>query len=115
MSTSPQPWSLEVYVGRMVKDLMASPSLPGPGGSALAWDVTCWDSFAPSNIGLSSSQVGKVADTAGIRKRETYREIANCPYVQPIAFKTTGTFGQDAYYITFSYSYTQHNYISLEI
>ena len=69
---------------------------PWSRGRALVWDVTCWDSFAPSNITLSSTQAGKLADAAAIKKRETYQEMATCHHFQPIAFETTGAFGQDA-------------------
>ena len=41
--------------------------------------------------------MGKLADTAAIKKRETYQEIATCHHIfQPIAFETTDAFGQDA-------------------
>ena len=69
---------------------------PWSRGRALVWDVTCWDSFAPSNLTLSSTQAGKLADAAAIKKRETYQEMATCHHFQPISFETTGAFGRDA-------------------
>lgn len=41
---------------------------PWASGQLLVWDVTCWDSFAPSYISLSSSGAGLVAERAARRK-----------------------------------------------
>ena len=48
-------------------------------------------------ITLSSTQVGKLADSAAVKKRENYQEIATCHHIfLPIALETTGAFGQVA-------------------
>ena len=69
---------------------------PWSKGRALVWDVTCWDSFATSNTAMSSSHAGRLADFAATRKRETYKELSISHHFQPIAFESTGAFGQDA-------------------
>ena len=48
---------------------------PRSNGRALVWDTTCWDSFAPFHIHMSSARAGKLADHAADRKRETYRDL----------------------------------------
>ena len=70
--------------------------IPWARGHALVWDVTCWDSFAPSNIHLSSSRAGLLADHAATKKRALYAELSTCHHFLPIAFESTGAFGQDA-------------------
>ena len=70
--------------------------IPWARGRALVWDVTCWDSFAPSNIHLSSSRVGLLADHAATRKRALYAELSTCYHFLVIAFASTGAFGHDA-------------------
>ena len=70
--------------------------IPWARGRALVWDVTCWDSFAPSNIHLSSSRAGLVTDHAATKKRALYAELSTCHHFLPIAFESTGAFGQDA-------------------
>ena len=69
--------------------------IPWAEGRALVWDVTCWDSFAPSNIQMSSSRLGLLA-IAATKKRDLYVELSICHIFQPIAFESTGVFGQDA-------------------
>ena len=69
---------------------------PWANGRALVWDVTCWDSFAPSHIHMSSARAGMLADHAADRKRETYRDLLPSHCFMPIALESTGVFGQDA-------------------
>ena len=70
--------------------------IPWAKGHALVWDVTCWNSFAPSNIQMSSSRLGLLANQAATKKRDLYAELSICHIFQPIAFESTGVFGQDA-------------------
>ena len=70
--------------------------VPWANGRTLVWDVTCWDSFAPSNISKTSTQAGSLANFAASRKRALYDELAVTHIFQPIAFESTGVFGQDA-------------------
>jgi hypothetical protein len=59
------------------------------------WDVTYWDSFAANKIGMASSQAGSLANFAAFRKRALYDELSATHTFQPIAFKSTGVFGED--------------------
>ena len=69
---------------------------PWSRGKALVWDATCHDSFAASNISLSSSKAGAVADKAAAAKRNLYRDLCTSHHFVPVAFETTGVFGKDA-------------------
>ena len=68
--------------------------IPWAKGRALVWDVKCWDSFASSNIQMSSSQHELLANHAATKKRDLYGELFHI--FQPITFESTGVFGQDA-------------------
>ena len=68
---------------------------PWAKGRALVWDVTCWDSYAPSNITMASSAAGSVANLAASKKRNLYNELSINHHFQPIAFESTGAFGSD--------------------
>jgi hypothetical protein len=68
---------------------------PWANGQPLVWDVTCWDSFAPSYISLSSSGAGLVAERAARRKRDVYKDLPANHIFIPIAFESTGVFGND--------------------
>ena len=46
--------------------------IPWSRGNALFWDTTCNDSFAPSNLSLSSARAGAVADGAATTKCQVY-------------------------------------------
>ena len=81
--------------------------IPWAKGRTLVWDVTCWDSFAPSNIRMSSSRAGSLADHAAERKRSLYEELSITHIFQPIAFESTGVFGQDA--LDFFYDLAQRS------
>ena len=70
--------------------------VPWANGRTLVWDVTCWDSLAPSNISMASSQAGSLANFAASKKRALYDELAITHIFQLIAFESTGVFGQDA-------------------
>ena len=75
---------------------MFHPVTPWAKGRALVWDVTCWDSYAPSNITMASREAGSVANLAASKKRNLYNELSNNHHFQPIAFESTGAFGSDA-------------------
>ena len=70
--------------------------IPWAKGRALVWDVTCWDSLAPSYIHWSSTGCGLVADYAATKKCNLYKELSHSHWFQPIAFESLGTFGRDA-------------------
>ena len=70
--------------------------IPWANGRSLVWDATCWDTFAPSYIHLSSSTAGSVADLAAAKECSIYQEISHTHIFVPVAFETAGTFGKDA-------------------
>ena len=61
-------------------------------GQPLAWDVTVWDTFAVSNLYLSSAGVGQVADMAARRKIDLYRNVVLSHHFVPWAFESSGVF-----------------------
>ena len=65
-------------------------------GKLLVWNVTCWDSFTPININLSSTGTGLLANHATAKKRRLYQELTTCHRFVPIAFESTDAFGKDA-------------------
>ena len=70
--------------------------IPWKRGRALAWDVTCWDTFAPSYTSHSSSGAGTVANLAEARKMAIYSNLNQTHHFVPIGFETTGVFGDGA-------------------
>ena len=66
--------------------------IPWSRGRSLVWDVTVYDSFAPSNIGLSSHGAGRLADQAARQKLDRYKElmITTSHCFVPLAVETTG-------------------------
>ena len=38
--------------------------IPWKRGQSLTWDVTCWDTLAPSHVPGAASEVGKIANQA---------------------------------------------------
>ena len=88
-----EPWDLCRRDGKRPDGLSI---IPWARGRTLVWDVTCWDSFAPSNIHLSSSRAGLLADHAATKKRVLYAKLSTCPHFLPNAFESTGALGQDA-------------------
>ena len=70
--------------------------IPWSRGKALVWDVTCHDSFAPSNLPFSSTKAGAVADRAASSKCRLYEELCLSYCFVPIAIESTGVFGRDA-------------------
>ncbi|XP_055349888.1 uncharacterized protein LOC129596587 [Paramacrobiotus metropolitanus] len=67
--------------------------LPWRNGRRLAWDVTCVDSFALSNVISSSTKAGEAARKAEEEKRRKYDYLANEYDFEPLAFETSGVTG----------------------
>ena len=61
-------------------------------GQSLAWDVTCWDTLAPSYLGSTPSGAAKIANQAESRKNTLYHEIALFHLFVPIEFESLGVF-----------------------
>ena len=69
---------------------------PWSNGHPLVWDVTCWDTFAPSYIVYSATGAGVLVDVAGHRKKVTYEEISQSHIFELLAFETSGSMGKDS-------------------
>ena len=61
----------------------------------LAWDSTCVDTVAPSNVGHSVAFAGKSANVAEAAKMEKYRELINRIIFVPLGFETIGGWGSE--------------------
>ena len=70
--------------------------VPWKSGRALAWDVTCSDTSAPTYVSLAASGAGKVANLAETRKKQLYRELEATHHFIPVAIETSGVFGDEA-------------------
>lgn len=66
--------------------------IPWSRGRCLAWDATCHDTYAPSNIQLACSGPGLVADRAASAKRRLYEDICTTHDFTPIAIESAGSF-----------------------
>jgi hypothetical protein len=53
--------------------------------------------FAPSNIPLSYSSVGRVANEAAKNKCRTYADLRQSHHFIPLAMETMGVFGEDTH------------------
>ena len=71
-------------------------TFPFKGGRCLAWDATCTDTFADSNVAGSASQPGTAARAAETRKVQRYRSISSQYLFAPLAVETSGVFGPAA-------------------
>ena len=69
---------------------------PWDRGRPLVWDVTCWDTYAPSHLHHSASGPGILADLAARTKIQTYKEIGQTHIFVPVAVETSGALGKDA-------------------
>ena len=69
--------------------------VPWEKGCSLVWDVTVWNTFAPTYLPLSSSAMGLVADRAADKKRSIYRDLASSHIVMPVALESSGVLGRD--------------------
>ena len=65
-------------------------------GHPLTWDVTCWDTFAPSYTSIAASGAGATANCAETRKLSLYSELSRTHYFVPIGIETLGAFGDEA-------------------
>ena len=70
--------------------------LPWKRGRLLTWDVTCWDTFAPSYTSIAASGAGATANRAETRKLSLYSELSRTHYFVPIGIETLGAFGDEA-------------------
>ena len=66
------------------------------GGRTLAWDVTCWDTLAPSYISYAATGAASIANRAESRKNALYQEISQSHYFVPIGVELLGVFGDNA-------------------
>ena len=69
---------------------------PWKCGRALAWDVTCPDTFAPSHAMLATSEAGAIVDQAEDRKKVKYVNLQSSHLYVPVTIETAGAFGQEA-------------------
>jgi hypothetical protein len=67
-------------------------SIPFTSGKRVVWDVTCPDTFAPSNVDKAKAQVGRVAETAANNKKLKYADLLQRPEYSfvPISIETSG-------------------------
>ena len=70
--------------------------IPWSQGKCIAWDGKCHDSFATTNMPLTHTGTGLLANRAAEGKRDTYSELATMFTLIPIAIETTGVYGDDA-------------------
>ena len=67
---------------------------PFSKGKCLAWDATCTDTFAMSNINDCASTPGAAANKAEERKLRLYNGLQDRYRFEPIAIETTGVAGK---------------------
>lgn len=71
--------------------------VPWSNGQILVWDVTCWDTLAPSYVKKSSANAGSVAKMAANRKRSLYTDIIDQNYLfLPFACETLGPWCEES-------------------
>ena len=66
-------------------------------GKPLGWDASVSDTFADTYIGRTSATAGKAAEQNEARKVNTYAELEDRFFFQPIAFETMGVWGPPAH------------------
>ena len=69
--------------------------VPWSNGRLLVWDATCVDTFAPSQLSMTASEVCAAANQAEQTKIKKYSYITSHAYhsFTPVAFETTGVCG----------------------
>ena len=67
---------------------------PWSQGKSLVWDFTCSDTLALSHVAATSTEAGKSAAQAEIKKLRHYEELARNYTVMPVAVETMGSWGQ---------------------
>ena len=81
------------FAGETVGALRGFPSSPGHK----VWDMTCHDTFAPSNIQVCSTVLALyITDCAASSKRLLYSDLCHSYAFIPIAVESSGSFGKDA-------------------
>ena len=65
-------------------------------GRLLTWDVTCWETFAPTYSSLAVSRAGLVAKYTESRKKDLYQDLEPTHIFIPIGLETTGVFDNEA-------------------
>ena len=68
---------------------------PWRRGICMAWDATCVDTLAPSNVGLSAVGGGDAASRAERLKVEKYSELRDRIIFIPLGFETVGGWGTE--------------------
>ena len=66
---------------------------PWERGFSLAWDSTCVDTLAPSNVSHSAGEPGRAATCAEAAKTGKYRELEGRVVFMPLGFETLGAWG----------------------
>ena len=70
--------------------------MPWRCGRAIAWDVTCPDTYSPFHLRLATSEVGAIAEQAEVRKSAKYADLQVSHHFVPVVIETSGVFGQEA-------------------
>ena len=69
--------------------------MPWRCGRALAWDVTCRDTY-PSHLRLATSEAGAIVEQAEVSKSAKYADLQASYHFVPVAIETSGLFRQEA-------------------
>ena len=71
--------------------------VPWSSGRLLVWDATCVDTFSPSHLSMTASEVCAAANQAEQTKIKKYSYITSHGYMYhsftPVAFETSGVCG----------------------
>ena len=70
--------------------------VPWSRGKCIAWDVTCPDTLAASNLSGSASLAGHAAEHAAAAKHQKYQQLAASHTFLPIAIETLGGINAEA-------------------
>ena len=62
----------------------------------MAWDFTCVDSLAPSNIVACSTAPAAAAEKAYRAKEAKYFDLGSRFHIQPVAVETSGSWAVDS-------------------
>jgi len=69
--------------------------VPWSRGKPLAWDATCWDTFAPSHVTHTSTAAGAAAATAEVQKHRRYEFLEDRYIFVPVAVESMGCMGEE--------------------
>ena len=92
-----EPVGLCNSAGVTAKRLDGVTTVPWKKGRCLAWDATCPDTFANSDIQMSSVSAGSAAKTAVYKKRAKYSDLTAGIDFVPIAIESTGVWGEQGF------------------